>query len=67
MINNYDTGDSCFGTFTYGNEIILDNGERAFAHISLPYGTRVLCSIKRCRGRKNDIFVKIDSVYYDVA
>jgi len=67
MINNYDTGDSCFGTFTYGNEIILDGGERAFASISLPYGTRVLCSIKRNRGRKNDIFVKIDSVYYDVA
>jgi len=68
MNNAYTKGDCCYGTFTVGNEIILDNGTTAFTNnFSLPYGTRVLCTVCDKKGKRNDLFVKIDSVMYDVA
>ena len=72
-MQNYERFDTCLGSVeyksSYGVYLILENGERAFAHgfTTLPTGSKVWCSIRKLATETKDILVKVDSVLLETA
>ena len=75
LITEYEPLEGCYGTITgrccAGAYLQLDNGQEAFAYqfANLPFGTIVLCTVKKKASEIKKTLVSVDSIiqYADFA